>query len=165
MGSLQESMKEYQKQLKKDAITAAYQGLMKFFMGLRTHFKNTYPDYYVSAVYPGYMDVTFFSFYSKPLKERGLKIILIFDHDAFRFEVWLAGFNKQVQSTYWQIFKDSGWDEYHVVPAIAGVDAIVAYSVVEDPDFDDLATLTKQIESGAAKFVKAVERFLSAIKI
>jgi hypothetical protein len=62
MGSFHESMNEYRKQLEKGAIQEAYKGLMEYILALRTHFKNKYPDYFVSgSIYYGYMDMTYFS--------------------------------------------------------------------------------------------------------
>jgi hypothetical protein len=164
MGTFQESMNEYRKQLEKGPIKEAYQGLMKYFMDLRTYFKNTYPDDYVSSLYQGHMDMTFFSFYSPSLKKRGLKIGIIFVHDVFRFEVWLVGFNKQIQNKYWKIFKERNWDQYQIVPTTKGVDSIVEHILVDNPDFSDLGILTKQIEKGTMKFIQDVESFLSTLK-
>jgi hypothetical protein len=162
MEAFHENMNEYRKQLEKGAIQEAYKGLMAYIMSLRTHFKHKYPDYYVSgSIYYGYMDMSYFSFYPKSLKDRKLKIAIVFIHEAFRFEVWLAGNNKQVQSKYWKLFKESEWKKYHVVSTTVGVDSIVEHILVEDPDFSDLDTLTKQIERGTLKFIKHVEGFLA----
>jgi len=162
MESFHEYMTEYRKQLERGAIQAAYKGLMEYIMSLRTYFKNKYPDYFVSgSIYYGYMDMTYFSFSPKSLKRRNLKIAIVFIHGAFRFEVWLAGNNKQVQSTYWKLFKESGWNRYHIVPTTKGVDSIVEYILVDNPDFSDLDTLTKQIEGETLKFIEDVEGFLS----
>jgi len=162
MESFHENMNEYRKQLEKSAIQEAYKGLMEYIMSLRTHFKNKYPDYFVSgSIYYGYMDMTYFSFFPKSLKDRKLKVAIVFIHESFRFEVWLAGNNKQVQSKYWKLFKESDWNEYHIVSTTKGVDSIVEYILVEDPDFSDLDTLTEKIERGTLKFIKDVEGFLS----
>jgi len=162
MESFHEYINEYKKQLEKGDIKKAYKGLMEYIMGLRTHFKNKYPDYFVSgSIYYGYMDMTYFSFYPKSFKHRKLKIAIVFIHDTCRFEVWLAGNNKQVQSKYWKLFKESDWNKYHIVSTTKGVDSIVEYILVDNPDFSDLDTLTKQIERATLKFIKDVERFLS----
>jgi hypothetical protein len=99
METFNQSMIEYRKQLERGVIKEAYKGLMEFIMSLRTHFKNKYPDHVVSgSVYFGYMDMTYFTFSPISMKQRGLKVAIVFNHDAFRFEVWLAGNNKQLQS-------------------------------------------------------------------
>jgi hypothetical protein len=162
MKSFQESMVEYRKQLEKGEIQIAYKGLMDYIMDLKNSLKARHPDYVVSgSIYYGYMDMTYFSFSPKLLKERNLKIAIVFVHETFRFEVWLAGSNKQVQTETWKLFKDSDWEQYHVVSTTQGVDSIVEYVLVENPDFSDLAALTAQIEISTLKFIKDIEGFLS----
>ena len=104
--------------------------------------------------------MTYFSFFPKSSKDRNLKIAIVFVHDTFRFEAWLAGQNKQVQTKYWKLFKASDWDKYPIVSTTKGVDSIVEYILVANPDFSDLDTLTKQIEGETLKFIKDVESFL-----
>ncbi|MHA1990828.1 MAG: DUF7000 family protein [Candidatus Hodarchaeales archaeon] len=162
MESFHEYIIEYRKQLEKGVIQEAYKGLMEFIMGLRTHFKKKYPDYFVSgSIYYGYMDMTYFSFFPLSFKQRKLKIAIVFIYDTFRFEVWLAGYNKQVQSKYWKLFKESDWNKYHIVSTTKGVDSVLECILVDNPDFSDLNTLTKQIERESLKFIQDVESFLS----
>ena len=162
MKSFQEYMNEYRKQVEKGDIKEAYKGLMKYIMDLRTHFKNKYPDYFVSgSIYQGYMDMTYFSFIPESLKSKKLKIAIVFCQETFRFEVWLVGYNKQIQTKYWKLFKESDWDKYHIPSTTKGVDSIIEYILVDNPDFNDLDTLTKQIEKGTLKFIKDIENFLS----
>jgi hypothetical protein len=162
MESFHEFVTEYRKQLKKGVIQKAYKGLMEYIMALKMHFKNKYPDYLVSgSIYYGYMDMTYFSFFPKSLKQRNLKIAIVFVYDTFRFEVWLAGYNKQVQSKYWELFRESNWNKYHIVPTTKGADSIVECVLADNPDFSDLEALTKQIEKGTLKFIKDIEVFLA----
>ena len=162
MESFYEHMNEYRKQMEKGAIKEAYRGLMEYIMDLRLHFKNKYPDYFVSgSIYYGYMDMTYFSFIPESLKRRKLKIAIVFIHDTCRFEVWLGGYNKHVQTEYWKLFKESNWNKYYIATPAKGVDSILENILVENPDFSDLDTLTKQIERGTLKFIKDVEDFLS----
>jgi hypothetical protein len=162
MGSFHEYMSEYKKQLEQGVIQKAYKGLMEYIMDLRTYFQNKYPDYFVSgSIYYGYMDMTYFSFFPESLKQRKLKIAIVFMHEACRFEVWLSGYNKQVQTKYWELFKESNWNKYHLVPSTKGVNSILESVLVDDPDFSDLDTLTKQIEKASLKFIKDIENFLA----
>jgi hypothetical protein len=162
MESFHEYINEYRKQVKKGAIPWAYKGLMEYIMDLRTHFSKAYPNYFVSgSIYYGYMDMTYFSFTPKTLQLRKLKTAIVFIHDTFKFEIWLAGNNKQNQSKYWSIIKESGWNKYHIVSTLKGVDSIMEFILVDNPDFSDLEKLTKQIESGAVSFIKDVDNFLS----
>ena len=162
MGPFHESMGEYKEQLQKGAIQKAYRGLMDYIMDLRTYFEKKYPDHYVSgSIYFGYMDMTYFSFIPKLLKERNLKVAIVFIHETCRFEAWLAGINKQVQTKYWNLFRESEWDKYHLASSPKSSDSILEYVLVSDPDFSELDTLTNQIESETLKFIKDVEDFLS----
>lgn len=158
-------MEEYRKQLEKGAIQKAYKGLMDYMMALRTRFESEYPDYFVSgSLYYGYMDMTYFSFFPQSLKDRKLKIAIVFLHEAFRFEIWLAGYNKQVQANYWKLFKESGWNRYHLVPSTKGADAIIDCVVADSPDFRDLNALTAKIEKATIKFIADIEDFLTTHK-
>jgi len=156
-----EYMNEYRKQMERGDIKKAYRGLMEYLMELRLYFKNKYPEYIVSSnIYFGYIDMSYFSFFPEAFKLRKLKIAIVFIHDKFRFELWLAGYNKQVQSKYWKFFKESDWNKYHIPSSIKGLDSILEHILVENPDFSDLDSLTKQIERGTLKFIKDVEDFL-----
>lgn len=161
MESFPEYMQEYKKQLDRGYIQEAYRGLMKYIMDLRVYFKKRYPEYFVSSIYYGYMDMTYFSFSHESLKNRKLKIAIVFVHETFRFEVWLAGSNKKVQSIYWELIKEGNWGEYHIPSTTRGVDSIMEHVLVDDPDFADLDRLTQQIETGTLKFIDDVLNFLS----
>jgi hypothetical protein len=162
MKSLQENMVEYKKQLEKGAIQKAYQGLMEYMLSLKNHFGTKYPDFSVSgSMYSGYMDMTYFSVFPKSLKNRELKIAIVFVYDSFRFEVWLSGRNQQVLAKYWKIVKDSGWDKYQLAAQGKWADSILEHVLVYNPDFSDLEALTKQIDQEASKFIRDVESFLT----
>lgn len=162
MASFHESMSEYRRLLQKGDLQQAYRGLMEYLMGLRTYFQSRYSAYFVSgSLYAGYMDMSYFSFTPASLKQRGLKIAIVFVHETFRFEVWLGGNNKQVQAKYWKLFQESGWDRYHVVPTTKGMDSIVEHVLAAEPDFGDLEALTQQIEAGTMEFIRGIENFLT----
>jgi len=162
MESFQENINEYRKQLKKGLIQKAYRGLMETVMDLRTHFKNKYPEYSVSGgIYYGYMDMTYFACFPESLKRRKLKVAVVFIHEPFRFEAWLAGTNKQVQSRYWKLFRESGWNKYRIPSSTRGTDSILECILADNPDFSDPEALTKQIESGTLRFIRHVEGFLA----
>jgi hypothetical protein len=162
MELLQENLIELRKQLRKGQIQKAYQGLMQYMQGLKSHFMNTYPDYSVSgSMYYGYMDMTYFSIVPDFLKERDLKIAIVFVYESFRFEVWLSGRNKKVLMKYWKVITESGWDQYKIAPQGKWADSILEHVLVEDPDFSDLEKLTGQIDHGTSKFLDDIESFLS----
>ena len=68
---------------------------------------------------------------------RSLKIAIVFNYEAFRFEAWLSAANRQVQRKYWELFRNSQWADYRVVKPATGVDSILECDLASDPDFGD----------------------------
>jgi hypothetical protein len=162
MQSFHEYMDEYKKQMERGYIQKAYAGLMEYIMSLRAHFKRKYPEHSSSgSVYQGYMDMTYFPLFPKSLKSKKLKIAVVFIHNTPKFEVWLAGNNRQVQAKYWKLFKESGWNKFRIPSTTRGTDSIVEYTLVDQPDFSDLGALTEQVETGTLNFIGDIEGFLS----
>lgn len=162
MKPFHECMSEYKRLMGEGCIKEAYRGLMEYTMGLKSDLKNKYPDYVVSgSIYYGYLDMTYFSFFPELLKLRKLKVAIVFMHDTCRFEVWLAGYNKEIQTKYWKLFKEGDWNKYYIPSTTQGVDSIIEHTLVKDPDFRDLDALTEQIERGTLEFIGDVENYLS----
>lgn len=137
MGTIGEDMAEFRKQLSDGSTQRAYRALLAYMLSLRTHFKTSYPDFAVSGLYQGTMDMTYFALFPQALKDRSLKIAIVFNYGAFRFEAWLAGNNRQVQRQYWELFRDSQWADYRIVAPARGVDSIVECDLAADFDLDD----------------------------
>lgn len=161
MQSIQDDMNEFRGQLQSGAIQKAYRALLGTMMDLRARFKKRHPSYSVSGLYQGTMDMTYFAIVPPSLKNRELKIAIVFNYEAFRFEAWLAGTNRQVQRKYWELLRDSQWAEYRVVTPAKGVDSILEYNLAEDFDFGNRDRLIAGIEENAVKFIDDIERFLS----
>lgn len=156
--SLKDHLEAYKAQLQIGHIQKAYKGLMNYMAALRNHFLNEYPDDFVSGghLYQGQMDVSFFTFTPISLKKQKLKVAIVFNHQGFRFEIWLTGQNRQIQQKYWEIFKGSDWDKYHIPDTTAEGFSIVDHILVEDPDFSDLNVLTQHIETAAIQFMNEI---------
>ena len=161
MHSIRKDMQEFQGQLRSGAIQRAYRALLSYMMELRIHFKNKYPDSSVSALYQGYMDMTYFAVSPPSLKQRGLKIAIVFNYEAFRFEAWLSGRNRSVNRKYWETFKDRKWPAYRVVTPAKGVDSIVECDLAQGFDLSDSDALTASIETGTNAFIKDIEEVLA----
>jgi hypothetical protein len=162
MKSFHEDMIEFKKQLDKGHIQVAYKCLIEYFGYLKSYFKNKYPENIISgSTYFGYMDMTYFPISTDKLKQKKLKIAVVFVYDDFRFEVWLSAVNKIVLANYWKIIKDNKWDKYKIVKPGKGIDFILQHIVDNNPDFSDLNALTKNIEKGTMTFISDVENFLS----
>lgn len=99
------------------------------------------------------MDISYFTFTPTSLRDKKLKIGIGFNHEKMQFGIWLGGRNRQIQKKYWEIFKDSNWDKYTISSEINEGFAIVEYTLVEVPNFDNLKSLTEEIENKAMKFI------------
>ena len=106
------------------------------------------------------MDISFFSCSPPSFKKEKLKVVILFIHDTFQFEIWLCGANKQIQKNYWEMFKESDWDKYRIPTTTKNVFSIVEHTLADQPDFDNLENLTFQIESEAIKFINDIKNDL-----
>jgi hypothetical protein len=154
-------MNDLRQQLRSGTIQRAYRALLGYMMDLRAHFKHRHPDYSISGLYQGYLDMTYFAVVPPAFKRRGLKIAIVFNYGAFRFEAWLAAANRQVQRKYYEQLRDTQWSEYRVVAPATGVDSIVECGLAEHIDFASPDDMTATIEKKAGNFIKDMERFFS----
>ena len=134
---------------------------MTFMSSLRADLESKYPDYAMSTLYFGYMDMTYFAFTPPQLRQKKLKIAIVYLHEENRFEVWLAGNNRQIQAEYNALLSQRELGKYALSQINPGVDAIIAYSIIEKPDFDDPDRLKAQIETGTMEFIHDITAMLS----
>jgi len=161
MDSLNNYVKEYTIQLSKGQIQKAYRGIMAFISGLRTYLESMYPDYSASALYFGYMDMTYFAFTSPDLKNKKLKIAIVYLHEQNRFEVWLGGSNRKIQAEFIKFLTSKNLGKYKLSQALPGVDSIIESTLVEQPDFDQPEELKKHIEKKTIEFINDITSILN----
>lgn len=162
MESLNDDIREYRRQLQIGHIQTAYQGIMKFISVLKTHLESNHPDYFTSTLYFGYMDMTYFAFTPVDLKEKKLKIAIVYLHEQGTFEVWLGGSNRQVQAEVSEHLNHRKiGSKYRLSQVQPGVDSIIEMTLAEQPDFDDREGLMEQIELGTIEFVNHARSLLS----
>ena len=160
MQSLNESVKEYTAQLQHGQIQKAYKGIMTFMSSLKAHLKNRHPEYTATALYFGYMDMTYFAFTPLDLKQRSLKIAIVYLHEQNRFEIWLGGANRKVQAEYIELFKAKDLDGLLLSEVKPGVDSIIELRLIEKPDFDHPEKLMLAIESKVIAFTGKIKELL-----
>lgn len=153
LDSLNHERKEYQRQLSKGHIQKAYAGVMAFMSSLKSYLSDKYQDHFTSSLYYGYLDMTYFAFTPKHLKEKKLKVAIVFLHEPCRFDAWLAGANRKIQSKVIDQLKDQNIGDYQLSCVNPGVDSIIETVLVEQPDFDMLDILTSQIEKKTLNFI------------
>ena len=156
MESINESIKEYATQLSKGRIQKAYKGILTFMSEIRSYLESKYPDYTAGNLYFGYMDMTYFAFTPVGLKNKKLKIAVVYLHEKGVFEVWLAGDNRKIQAEYIALMSSENIGIYKLSQVIPGVDSIIESTLVEEPDFDHPEALKRQIEKKTMAFVKDI---------
>ena len=156
MKQLSDSIREYTRLLQSDTLITAYTGIIKYMSRLRTYFADKHPDLFPGTFYPGYMDMTYFSLTPASIKNRKLKIAIVYLHKEARFEAWLGGVNRQVQSEYIERLEGRSLGRLHLSRVSPGVDSILEEVLVKDPDFDQLETLTQMIEEKTMTFIEDV---------
>ncbi|WP_282042735.1 DUF7000 family protein [Winogradskyella flava] len=159
MENLNKYVAVYKEQLEKGDILIAYNELVKFVMKLRTEFIKTLSDKYSFAgILHGYMDYTYFYYSNDFLKSKKLKLGLVLNHLEMRFEIWLLGNTIPTQKNHWELLKNTKWNKDKTeMPKYS----ILETTLVENPDFDNLEKLTKQIET---KMIKASDEILDYLK-
>lgn len=161
MASLSSSIAEYTRQLRNGHIQKAYKGIMAFMSALKSDMESRYPGYAASALYFGYMDMTYFAFTPLDLKKRNLKIAVVYLHEENRFEAWLGGGNRKVRDEYIQILKRKDIGDLRLSGAGAGIDSIVEGELVSQPDFDHTDDLMQSVGSKAIAFAESILSILN----
>lgn len=162
MESLNGQIRDYTAQLSNGHIQKAYRGIMSFMSGLRIYLENKYPRYDTGTLYPGYMDMTYFAFTPQELKDRKMKIAVVYLHEQNRFDVWLGGGNRKVQAEYIELLKHKDIGHYKLSQALPGVDSIIEERIVDQPDFDKTDELRLRIEKNTIEFAGEIISILNS---
>ena len=137
---------EFRVQLERGVIQRAYGALISYMMTLRTHFRNNFEDGSVSALYQGYMDMSYFALFPAALRPHELKVPIVLNYRPLRFEVWLSGKNRAVRDRYWGLLKDVTWPGYRVIAPRKWADPILEHDLTSNCDLDEPTALTNVIE-------------------
>ena len=149
----------YKELLKNGDVQVAYAELVKYVQKLKTVFAKDLSDTYsVGNVFQGYMDYTYFYLSNDFLKDKKLKLGLVFNHNHVRFEAWLFGQTKDVQENYWKLLKNTKWINGSKMPQYSIFEVVL----VDSPDFDDLDRLTESIKN---KLVSVAEDISTSIHL
>lgn len=163
MGTPDADIQELRRCLGAGAIQRAYAGIVSYMSRLRTAFAAQQRERAVSGLYQGYFDMTYFALFPKALKKRDLKLAVVFNYRTFRFEVWLAARNRQLQRRYWELLRDAGYKKHPLVEPAAGIDAIVEAVLADDFSLEAEDDLTGRIVKGVTAFERDIVGFLSEV--
>lgn len=160
--SLDEDLKEYQKQLNNGTLQKAYQSLMNYIATLRNYLISKYAnDLSFGQLYQGYLDFSYFTLTPHSLKNHQLKIVLLYEHKTSQFEIMLVGQNKRIQQHYWQQLKQTDYTQY---PLLAdATEAIIRQLLIAKPQFNNPSILTQDIENSVLDFVREISKAIEAL--
>jgi len=152
----------YNEKSKPCELQLDHHDLINYMKELRAFFNKEYDTYFkLGNIYQGNSDFSYFSLTTEELKKRKLKFVIILNHKMLHFTICLSGQNKSIRKKYWEMFKGSDWNKYHLVESIDDSLSIVDHIIVENPDFEDRTNLTEQIESESMKFIKELRDILN----
>ncbi len=160
MKTMNQLISDYTSCLRQGEIQIAYKAIMEFMNRLRSHYIKKHPDYDTGSVYQGFMDMTYYSLGTKPLKDKGLKIAVVYLHEKGVFEVWLSARNREIAKQYESIGINTSSDILLFHDA-GNQDAIVECTLTSAPDFEDQASLINIIEQNVQKFVAETANLLA----
>lgn len=164
MKALNQHVNRYTDLLQEGEIQEAYKGILAFMGKLRSDYSHRKAVLQVSGgLYQGYMDMTYFPLTNEILKERDLKIAIVYLHPQKTFEAWLSARNRAVIGQYRTLFTDSligGVEVYHDE---SNEDAILECVLTDAPDFDHQDALSETLLSATDAFALAIQKALLQI--
>ena len=163
MNTLDKDIRDLQEHLSDGSVQRAYRGIVTYMSRLRKVFADHRGERSISGLYQGYFDMTYFALFSDALKERGLKVAVVFNYDTFGFEVWLAARNRKVQRQYWELLSDAGYRKHPLIEPAVGIDAIATTVLATDYSMEAENSLTKKIVKGVEVFESDIVSFLNDV--
>ena len=147
MKTLNQIIVDYTAHLQQGQLQIAYKGILDYLGSLNSDFPSKYPDYEIgSHIYQGYMDMSYFSLYTNQLKQKGLKIAIVYLHEKAAFEVWLSARSREIMKRYKTIFTAKALKGISVFHDADNEDAVIECTLTSEPDFDKQFLLTEIIE-------------------
>lgn len=156
MKTLNQLISDYTCSLQQGEMQIAYKGILEFIGKLRAEFIKRYPHYDVSSIYQGYMDMSYFSLSTKSLKDKGLKIAIVYLHDQGDFEVWLSARNRDIAKSYASLLHSNISGDVSIFHDINNPDAIIECILTPTPNFENQSSLIDTIDEGVEKFVTKI---------
>jgi len=160
---MNKEIRTYTNLLSQGEIQKAYRGIISFMAELRNRFANEFSKARLSALYPGYMDMTYFAFVTKELANQKLKIAIVYLHESSAFELWLSGANKNVQAKYINMFTNKDIKNYVLSKSAPGVDSILEYHVIDCPNFDNIDGMRIEIKKALVRFCQDIDNLLNQL--
>jgi hypothetical protein len=161
MNTLEKDIQELRERLSDGVTARAYRRILSYMSRLRTTFAEQRGEHVVSGVYQGSFDMTYFALFPDELKERNLKLAVVFNYTSFAFEVWLTARNRKIQREYWELFRNAGYKKHPLVEPAVG--AIATAALAPACSMEDEDSLAARIAEDVAAFERDIVSFLSDV--
>ena len=104
-------IEEYKNIIENTNLQKGYQEIIKLFRYLKIYFEKEMPEFkFTSNIVENNMDYSYFQFTNDKLRENKLKIVFVFIHKDFKFQIWLSGINRNIQEKYFNIYKNTKYN-------------------------------------------------------
>lgn len=153
MNTLNQHINHYNEQLRLGHIQIAYRGIMEMMSQLKTTWDTQYPETPSGALYAGYMDMTFISVKPSILSDMDLRVSIVYLHETHAFEAWLVARNRKIQSQIHSQLKNKEIGKYNLTELGPGIDSIIAMTLEDDPNFDQIEELIREIIEKTQHFI------------
>ena len=141
-----QKLEVYKKLIETTELQDGYQEFIKLFRYLRTELEKELEDFsFSSSIVENRMDFAYFQLLSNELKEKGLKVQIVFVHKEYRFEVWISGYNRKIQCNYYNYLKEQNI-KYIVNTNPNRVDYIIKSPLPKDIDISNGVELIEKLK-------------------
>lgn len=148
-----EYINEYKEIIQTTELQRGYQEFIKFFRYLRINLEKQFNEYtFTGNIVENGMDYSYFQFTNKKLKSKGLKIVIAFVHKNFSYEVWLSGFNRNIQNEYFNMLVKTH-QKYTLTNNPNRTDYILKTNIISNYNYDNLDELLKEMKLSITKFI------------
>lgn len=144
---------EFKNIIQKTNLQKGYQEQMKLFRLLRLYLKKDLTNYVFSGnIVENNMDYAYFQFTDNIFKSKGLKIVIVFIYKDFEYEVWMSGYNRNIQNDYFRILKTIE-HKYSITENPNKTDYILRYRITNNNNFSTFNQLLQEIKTGTQQFI------------
>lgn len=105
------------------------------------------------------MEYSYFQFSDDTTKRMGLKIVVVFVHSDFGFEVWISGCNRQIQRQYYNLLMQSSLPVF-LTPDPDHLDYIVKFPIEANPAHIDCDALLDMVSDTCVQAIHFVNENL-----
>lgn len=144
---------EYKRLLQTTNLQKGYQEFVKSFRQLRTFLQKELPAYaFTGNIVENNMDYAYFQFTNEDLQSKGLKIVIVFVHSEFAYQIWLSGVNRKIQREYYEKLNNKS-HPYTLTKNPERTDYILKATLIGDWNALDVEEMQRAIKANAVDFI------------